>query len=153
MSALTAQIQADLVSAMKNKEEIRLLVLRMLKSSMQLAQVEKGKDSELGDDDVIVILRRLIKQRHEAAEMYKTGGADNRAWAELEEAKILEAYLPAQLSDEALDTIVAEAAAAIGATDMKNMGKIIGRAMAAVGIQADGNRVKASVQKYLSSLT
>lgn len=153
MSALIAKIQADLVSAMKNREETKLSVLRMLKSAMQLAQVEKGKGSELGDDEVMVLLRRLIKQRVEAAEMYKTGGADDRARTELEEAKILEAYLPAQLSDEALDAIVAEAATAVGATGMRDMGKTIGKAMAAVAGQADGNRVKTAVQKHLSSLS
>lgn len=151
MSALAAKIQADLVSAMKNREEVKLSVLRMLKSSMQLAQVEKKKGSDLGDDEVIVLIRRLIKQRVEAAEMYRTGGADDRALTELEEAKYLEAYLPAQLSDEALNVIVAEAAAAIGATGMKDMGKVMGKAMAAVAAQADGNRVKDAVQKYLSS--
>lgn len=153
MSALTSKIQADLVSAMKNREETKLSVLRMLKSSMQLAQVEKGRDSELGDDEVLVLLRRLIKQRVEAAEMYKAGGAEDRALNELEEAKILEAYLPEQLSDEALNAIVAEAASAVGATGMKDMGKTMGKAMAAVNGQADGNRVKEAVQKYLSSLS
>lgn len=153
MSALVSRIQADLVSAMKNREETKLSVLRMLKSSMQLAQVEKGKDSELMDDEVMVLLRRLIKQRVEAAEMYKAGGAADRARGELEEAKLLEAYLPEQLSDEALNAIVAEAAQAVGAAGMKDMGKVMGKAVAAVKGQADGNRVKAMVQQHLSSLS
>lgn len=153
MSALISRIQADLVSAMKNREETKLSVLRMLKSSIQLAQVEKGKDSELVDDEVIVLLRRLIKQRVEAAEMYKSGGAADRAWSELEEAKFLEAYLPEQLSDEALNAIVSEAVQAVGATGMKDMGKVMGKAVAAVKGQADGNRVKTVVQQHLSLLS
>lgn len=153
MSALVSQIQADLVSAMKNQEERRLSVLRMLKSSMQLAQVEKGKGSELTDDEVIVLLRRLIKQRTEAAEMYTAGGAEDRAACELEEAKFLEAYLPAQLSAEALDQIVAEAAQFVSAAGIKDMGKVMGKAMSAVKGKADGNRVKSAVQAYLSSLS
>lgn len=153
MSALVSRVQSDLVAAMKNKEEIKLSVLRMLKSSMQLAQVEKGRDSELTDDEVIVLLRRLIKQRLEASEMYKSGGADDRARGELEEAKVLEGYLPAQLSDEALSKIVADAITAVGATGMKDMGKVMGKAMAAVSGQADGNRVKTAVQTRLSSLS
>lgn len=153
MPALTSQIQADLVSAMKNKEEIKLSVLRMLKSSIQLAQVEKGKDSVLTDDEVVVILRRLVKQRVEAAEMYKSGGADDRAREELDEAKILEGYLPAQLTDEALKTIVMDAVQAVGATGMKDMGKVMGKAVVAAKGQADGNRIKAVVQAYLSSLS
>lgn len=153
MPALTSKIQADLVSAMKNKEEIKLSVLRILKSSIQLAQVEKGKDSILTDDEVVVILRRLVKQRVEAAEMYKSGGADDRAREELDEAKILEGYLPAQLTDEALKTIVMDAVQAVGATGMKDMGKVMGKAVVAAKGQADGNRIKAVVQTYLSSLS
>lgn len=153
MSALVSRIQADLISAMKNREETKLSVLRMLKSSIQLAQVEKGKDSELVDDEVIVLLRRLIKQRVEAAEMYKSGGAADRARGELEEAKFLEAYLPEQLSDEALNAIVSEAVQAVGATGMKDMGKVMGKAVAAVKGQADGNRIKAVVQHHLSLLS
>lgn len=153
MSALAAKIQADLVSAMKNREEIKLSVLRMLKSSMQLAQVAKKKGSELEEDEIIVLLRRLIKQRVEAAEMYRTGGANDRALTELEEAKYLEAYLPPQLSDSELDDIIAEAAIGVGATGMKDMGKVMGKAMAAVAARTDGNKVKNAVQKYLSSLS
>ena len=153
MPALVSKVQADLVSAMKNKEEVKLLVLRMLKSSIQLAQVEKGKDKELSDDEVIVILRRLIKQRNEAAEMYKSAGAADRAEQELAEAVVLSAYLPAQLSDEDLDRLVAEVAAAVGAASMRDMGKVMGKAMAEVKGLADGNRVRESVQSYLSSLS
>jgi len=153
MPALVSKVQADLVSAMKNKEEVKLLVLRMLKSSIQLAQVEKGKDKELSDDEVVVILRRLIKQRNEAAEMYKSGGAADRAEQELAEAGVLSAYLPAQLSEEALDRLVAEAGGAVGAVSMRDMGKVMGKAMAEVKGLADGNRVRESVQSYLSSLS
>ena len=99
MSGLVDKIQSNLVTAMKNKDELTLSVLRMLKSSIQLAQVEKGKDNALTDDDVLVLVRRLIKQRTEAAEMYKNGGAADRAERELAEIKVLEAYQPAQLSD------------------------------------------------------
>ena len=90
MSDLAGKIQSDLVAAMKNKDELKLSVLRMLKSAMQLAQVEKGKENALTDDDVLVLVRRLIKQRVEAAEMYKSGGAADRAERELAEAQVLE---------------------------------------------------------------
>lgn len=153
MPALVSQIQADLISAMKNKDEIKLSVLRMLKSSIQLAQAEKGRNSVLADDEVVVLLRRLIKQRTEAAEMYNAGGAADRAWSEIEESKVLEGYLPTQLTDEALKVIVVDTVQAIGATGVKDMGKVMGRAMAAVKGQADGNRVKAVVDAYLSSLS
>ena len=150
--ALLSQIQSDLVQAMKDKDDVKLAVLRMLKSAVQLAQVEKGKDAEFTDDDVLLIVRRLIKQRSEAAELYKSGGAADRAERELAEAKILEVYQPAQLKDEELEKLVAEAAQSAGASGPKDMGRVMGKAMAAVKGQADGNRVRRAVQKYLSSL-
>ena len=152
MTNLVQQIQTDMVAAMKSREETKLSVIRMLKSAVQLAQVEKGKDNLLTDDEVLVIVRRLIKQRNEAAEMYKAGGALDRAEAELAEAKILEVYQPAQLSDEDLAKIVAETAAQVGASGPKDMRKLMGKSIAAVKGQADGNRVKEQVQKYLASL-
>lgn len=150
--ALLSQIQSDLVQAMKDKDDVKLAVLRMLKSAVQLAQVEKGKDAEFTDDDVLLIVRRLIKQRSEAAELYKSGGAADRSERELAEAKILEVYQPAQLKDEELEKLVAEAAQSAGASGLKDMGRVMGKAMAAVKGQADGNRVRQAVQKYLSSL-
>ena len=122
MSNLVTQIQNDMIAAMKSRDELKLSVLRMLKSAIQLAQIEKGKDTPLTDDDVLVLVRRLIKQRIEAAEMYKAGGVADRADSELAEAKILEVYQPAQLSDEDLAKIVAEIASQIGASGPKDMG-------------------------------
>ncbi len=150
--ALLSQIQSDLVQAMKDKDDVKLAVMRMLKSAVQVAQVEKGKDAEFTDDDVLLIVRRLIKQRNEAAELYRSGGAADRAERELAEAKILEVYQPAQLKDEELEKLVAEAAQSAGASGPKDMGRVMGKAMAAVKGQADGNRVRRAVQKYLSSL-
>lgn len=152
MSDLAVRVQSDLVAAMKNKDELKLSVLRMLKSSIQLMQVEKGKDKELTDEDVLVLVRRLIKQRVEAAEMYKSGGANDRAERELAEAKVLDAYQPAQMSDEEIAQVVAKIAAEAGAKGPKDMGKVMGKVMAAVKGQADGNRVKAAVQQHLASL-
>lgn len=152
MSALAAKVQSDLVAAMKDKDELTLSVLRMLKSSIQLMQVEQGKDHELTDEDVLVLVRRLIKQRVEAAEMYRSGGADDRAGRELAEAKVLEGYQPAQMSDEEIAQLVAKIADETGAKGPKDMGKVMGKAMAAVKGRADGNRVKAAVQQHLASL-
>ena len=152
MSDLANKIQNDLVAAMKNKDELTLSVLRMLKSAIQLAQVEKGKDNALTDDDVLALVRRLIKQRIEAAEMYKNGGAADRAERELVEVKALEAYQPAQLSDEDILKVVVRVAEETGAKGPKDMGKMMGKAMAAVKGQADGSRVKSAVQQYLNQL-
>lgn len=152
MPGLAAKVQSDLVAAMKHKDELTLSVLRMLKSSIQLMQVEQGKDHELTDEDVLVLVRRLIKQRVEAAEMYKSGGADDRAERELAEAKVLEGYQPAQMSDEEISQLVAKIADEAGAKGPKDMGKVMGKAMAAVKGKADGNRVKAAVQRHLAAI-
>ena len=152
MSDLEKRIQSDLAASMKNKDELTLSVLRMLKSSIQLMQVEKGKDKSLTDDDVLVLVRRLIKQRVEAAEMYRNGGAEDRAERELAEAKVLEAYQPAQLSDEELLKIVEKVVEETGAKSPKDMGKVMGKAIAAVKGQADGGRVKNAVQSCLAKL-
>lgn len=152
MSDLVLKIQNDLVAAMKNKDELVLSVLRMLKSAIQLAQIEKGKEDPLTDDEVLVLVRRLIKQRNEAAAMYRAGGAEDRAVRELEEAKVLDAYQPSQLSDDDIAKVVSEVAAQVGATGPKDIGKIMGKVMAAVKGRADGDRVRTQVQKYLTSL-
>ena len=152
MSDLVLKIQNDLVAAMKNKDELVLSVLRMLKSAIQLAQIEKGKEDPLTDDEVLVLVRRLIKQRNEAAAMYRAGGAEDRAVRELEEAKVLDAYQPSQLSDDDIAKVVSEVAAQFGATGPKDIGKIMGKVMAAVKGRADGDRVRTQVQKYLTSL-
>ncbi|MDY9921632.1 MAG: GatB/YqeY domain-containing protein [Synergistota bacterium] len=151
MSDLELKIQNDLVDAMKKRDDLRLSVLRMLKSAIQMAQIEKGRGLPLTDDEVLVIVRRLIKQRNEAAEMYRSGGAHDRADSELEEVKVLDSYQPEQLSDEEIEKIVAEISAQVGASGPKDMGKVMGKAVASVKGRADGGRIKELVLKHLSS--
>lgn len=151
MSDLELKIQNDLVDAMKKRDDLRLSVLRMLKSAIQMAQIEKGRDFPLSDDEILVIVRRLIKQRNEAAEMYRSGGAHDRAESELNEIKVLDSYQPEQLSDEEIEKIVTEISSQVGASDPKDMGKVMGKAVAAVKGRADGGRIKELVLKHLSS--
>ena len=152
MTALATRIASDLVAAMKSKNELSLSVLRMLKSSMQLVVAEHNKDYELTDDEILTLVRRLIKQRKEAAEMYLKGKAQDRAERELAEAKVLEAYLPAQLSQEKIEEIVAQTAHEVGAASQKDMGRLMGAVMAKVKGQADGGAVRGAVSSYLSKL-
>ena len=151
MSDLELKIQNDLVDAMKKRDELRLSVLRMLKSAIQMAQIEKGRDLPLTDDEVLVIVRRLIKQRNEAAEMYRSGGAHDRAQSELEEVKVLDSYQPEQLSDEEIVKIVTEISTQVEASGLKDMGKVMGKTVAAVKGRAEGGRIKELVLKHLSS--
>jgi uncharacterized protein YqeY len=146
---LEEAIQRDLVTAMKNHDERCLSALRMLKTSIQLASTEKGR-GELTDEDIHVLVRRGLKQREEAAELYKKGGAPDRAEEELAEARILAAYLPAQLDDAELEHIVSSVISSLGASAPKNMGRVIGAAMKETAGRADGKRVKEIVTRLLA---
>lgn len=136
------RIAADLVAAMKERAELRLSVLRMLKAEFQRAHADRGRGLELTEEDAQALVRRLIKQRREAAEQYRAAGAADRAEQELAEAAVLEVYLPAQLGDAELDALVAEAAKEAGAVSARDMGKLMRVLMPRVAGRADGNRVR-----------
>ena len=150
---LVNDIAKDLMHAMKEKSEPKLSTLRMLKSELQKLQADKGKNAEISDDDVYTIIKRLIKQRKDVAEQYSAGGANDRAESELAEIKILEPYLPAQLSDEKLTEIISQAADEIKAGSIKDMGKLMKTVMQKISGQADGSRVKNKVTEFLNKIT
>ena len=148
--SLLQDITHDLTQAMKAREEPRLSTLRMLKAELQKLQADKGKSYEISDADVQTVIKRLIKQRKDAAEQYSAGGAQDRAESELAEVKVLEPYLPKQLSDDALDAIIREAAEEIHVSGTKDMGKLMKAVMRGVQGQADGVRVKERVTAFLN---
>lgn len=148
---LVERVQSELVAAMKRRDELSLSVLRMLKSAIQLARVEKGRDAVLTDEEVVTLVQRLVKQRQEAAEQYRAGGAADRADRELEEARFLHGYLPEQLSDEELESLTRRVAQETGAASSKDLGKVMGRVMPLVKGRAEGNRVRAAALKVLGS--
>ena len=138
---LTEQVAADLTAAMKAREEPRLSTLRMLKAELQKFQADKGRSYEITDEDTQNLIRRLIKQ---------TGGAEDRAKAELAEIAVLEPYLPAQLGDAELDALVSEAAKEAGASSPRDMGKLMKVLMGKVAGRADGKRVKERATAFLN---
>jgi uncharacterized protein YqeY len=146
---LEETIQRDLVAAMKSHDERRMTALRMLKTSIQLASTEKGR-GDLTDEDIHVLVKRGIKQREEAAELYKKGGAPDRAEEELAESGILAAYLPAQLDDAELERIISGVVSSLGASGPKDMGRVMGLAMKEAAGRADGKRVKEIVTRLLA---
>ena len=148
---LVERVQSELVAAMKRRDELSLSVLRMLKSAIQLARVEKGRDAVLTDEEVVTLVQRMVKQRQEAAEQYRAGGAADRADRELEEARFLQGYLPEQLSDEELESLTRRVAQETGAASSKDLGKVMGRVMPLVKGRAEGNRVRAAALKVLGS--
>jgi uncharacterized protein YqeY len=140
---LTERVKDDLTAAMKAGERERVGALRLVLSELQKAAKEGG-------DDEVTVLRRERKRRREAADAFREGGRAELAEQEESEAAIIEAYLPAELSDEELRTIVEQAVAESGAESPRDMGKVMPIAMNAVGGRADGKRVSQLVKDALA---
>jgi len=137
------RIKTDVASAMKAGERDRVGALRLVLSELQKA----AKD---GESDEQAVLRRERKRRREAERAYRDAGRTDLAEAEASEALVIEAYLPAELSDPELDELVRQAVAETGAESQRDMGKAIKHVMAAAGGRADGRRVSTKVKEALS---
>ena len=136
------QVKSDLTTAMKAGEKERVTALRLILSELQKAAKE-------GSDDEVTVLRRERKRRVEAATAFRDNDRPELAAAEEAEAAIIETYLPAEMSDEDLRAIVADAVAETGATSPKDMGQVMKATMAVVAGRADGKRVSALVGEAL----
>jgi len=147
MDKLKIQIQDDIKSAMKNREKFKRDTLRLLASAMKQIEVDERK--ELSDDEVIKIIQKQIKQRNDSASQYKDGGRDDLYQKEIDELKIFEGYLPQQLSDDELTEKVQAIITNLGATSMKDMGKIMGVASKELQGVADGKRINMCVKSIL----
>jgi uncharacterized protein len=141
---IAEQIKRDVVTAMKAGDRDRAGALRLVLSELQKAEKE-GTGDELG------VLRRERKRRRESAEAYRAAGRAELADAEAFEAQLIEAYLPAELSDADLDALVERAIAETGAQGPRDMGKAIKHVMEAAGGRADGRRVSTKVKEALSN--
>ena len=137
------RVQTDVRAAMKAGERERAAALRMVVDALQ-------QDAKLGAGDEVAVLQRERKRRLEAAEAFGSGDRPEQAAAERLEAELIEAYLPAQLSDEELAEIVDAAVAEAGATEQRQMGQVMSIAMPQVGGRADGKRVSAAVRERLA---
>jgi uncharacterized protein len=147
---LPEQVDKDLVAAMKAREELRLSVLRMMKTALKLKQTESGRP--LADTEALAVLRTLVKQRHESAEQFRKGGHEDRAEKEEAEIKIVEGYLPAAATVEEIETAVTAAIVETGAATPKDLGKVMKAAMARlVGKNVDGKRVSETVRAKLGA--
>jgi uncharacterized protein YqeY len=138
------KVQADVRSAMKAGERERAAALRMIVDSLQ-------QDAKLGKGDEVAVLQRERKKRLEAADAYSEADRSEQASAERFEAELIEAYLPAQLSDEELAELVDAAVAEAGASEQKQMGQVMSTLMPKLGGRADGKRVSAAVRERLGA--
>jgi uncharacterized protein len=141
---IAEQIRADVNSAMKAGDRDRAAALRLVLSELQ-------KDAKEGKGDELAVLRRERKRRRESEAAYRDAGREDLAATEAYEATAIEAYLPAELSDEELDKLVAAAIAETGAEGPRDMGKAIKHVMGAAGGRADGKAVSSKVKEALTA--
>jgi len=148
--SLREQIVKDLTSAMKAQDANRTSTLRMVKAAMMNRQIEKG--SELDDDEMQKLLRSLVKQRRDSIEQYEKAGRQELVDKEKAEIDVIETYLPQAASQDEILQAVAAAIAETGATSMKDMGKVMKAAQAALaGKNADGKLVSEAVKAKLGT--
>lgn len=147
---LEQQIQEDIKAAMKAKDSVAMNAVRAVKGEILLFKTAEGGSREVTDEDVLKMIRKLVKQRRESAEQYVAAGRKELADNELAEAAVIEKYLPKQLSEAEVEARVKEIIAALGATSLKEMGKVMGAANAALAGQADGKTISGIVRKLLS---
>lgn len=150
MAELKDRLQADLTSSMKARDEIRTATLRMALTAIGNEEVAGKAARRLSDDEVLKVVAREAKKRREAAEAFTAGGRPDRADRELAEGAILEAYLPAQLSDDELAGLVQEAVDEAGASGPRAMGAVMKLVGPKVAGRADGGRVAAAVKAALA---
>ena len=149
---LSEQIQKDIVAAMRAKDELRLSVLRMVKSAIQLKQVEKKRP--LDEPESIQLLQTLVKQRKESIDQFAKGGRQDLVDKETKELLVLEGYLPAGASQAEMDDAIDQAITATGATSMKQMGGVVKAAKDALtGKAVDGKALSDRVRDKLSHLS
>ncbi|MFZ4484048.1 MAG: GatB/YqeY domain-containing protein [Chthoniobacterales bacterium] len=149
--SLSAKIDQDIKDAMRARDTDRLGALRMLKSSLKYAIIEKGAaaDAGLADADVVAVVRKRIKQCQDAVDGFVQGGRPEQANKEKTEITLLEAYLPAALPADELAALVREAVAETSATGKAQMGAVMKVVMAKAAGRTDGKAVNAEVQKQL----
>ncbi len=142
------KLQQDLKDAQIARDETRVSTLRLLLSEVKNAEIAKGTD--LLDEDIVSLVQKEVKKRKEAAVGFRSGGREEQAQKEEAEAKILQAYLPAQLSNEELTKIIEESITEVGAKSIQDMGRVIGVVMGKVRGQAEGGMISALVKEKLS---
>lgn len=147
---LQVQINDEIKNAMKAKDTVALDTLRAIKSAILLAQTESGAKSELSKDDEIKLLQRLVKQRKESARIYTEQGREDLAQPELEQVKIIEKFLPAQLSEEEIREIISQIIADTGVKGIAQMGQVMGEANKKMAGKADGKTISSVVKSLLA---
>ncbi|MCS7005530.1 MAG: GatB/YqeY domain-containing protein [Cytophagales bacterium] len=146
--SLKSRVEEEMKNAMKAKDTITLEALRAIKSKILLEQTSKGGNTELTEEQEVKLLQSLIKQRRDSIEQFQKAGRTELAEKELAEIRVIERFLPAQLSEDEVRKILQEIIARVGATSPKDMGKVMGVASKELAGKAD-NKLIADIVKSL----
>ncbi|WP_265562861.1 GatB/YqeY domain-containing protein [Sphingomicrobium arenosum] len=145
-------LKAAMVAGMKAGEKDKVATIRLIQSEVKNKDIEARTGGEIADDDahVTAVLQKMVKQRRESAEMFRKGGAEDRAAAEEAEITVIEQFLPAQMGDDEIEAAVAAIIADTGATGMKDMGRVMGEVRARHGAAIEPAKASAAAKKQLA---
>lgn len=147
---LQKKLIEDMKVAMKSGDKLRLETIRSIRAQLKNAQIEKGR--ELTEEEELEVLQRVAKKRKESIEQFKAVGREDRAEIEAKELEIIQSYMPAQLSEEELEKLVDAVIAEVGASNIKDLGKVMKTIMPQVKGRADGKIVQQMVRNKLSRM-
>ncbi|ESU23316.1 GatB/Yqey domain-containing protein [Flavobacterium enshiense DK69] len=147
--SLATKIMDEMKNAMKAKDTVALEALRAIKSELLLAQTASGSKEEISEADEIKLLQRLVKMRKDSAAIFTEQSRPDLAEPELAQVAVIEKFLPAQLSEEEVEVVVAQIIAETGASGMASMGKVMGLATEKLGGTAEGKTISTIVKKLL----
>lgn len=147
---LEHDVKREILAAMKAKDQGRLRGLRAIKAAIQLAKTEKGASGDLSDEAGVRILQKLVKQRRESMEIYADQGRDDLLAKEREEVAVIESFLPEQMDGDELRAVLQRIIDEEGATSMRDMGRVMGRASKELAGRADGKLMADMVKDLLS---
>ena len=147
--SLSTHIMDEMKTAMRAKDTVALEALRAIKSEILLAQTATGSKEEITEADEIKILQKLVKMRKDSASIFTEQNRPDLAEPELAQIAVIEKFLPAQLSEEEVEAIIAKIIAETGASGIAAMGKVMGLASAQIGGQAEGKTISSIVKKLL----
>jgi uncharacterized protein YqeY len=148
--SLEEQITTALKAAMRAKDSLQLESLRAIKSALLLAKTQSGGSAQLTEDDEIKLLQKLVKQRKESASIFRAQNRVDLAEPEEAQAQVIEAFLPEQLSEQEVAAVIDQIIAKVGASSMKDMGKVMGMANQKMAGKADGKTIAMLVKQRLS---
>ena len=149
MMSLKENLMVKMKEAMKSKDAVALESLRAIKSEILLAQTKSGASEELNEAEEIALLQKLVKQRKDSAAIYLTQNRKDLAEPELAQVEVIAKFLPEQMSADDLKKVVAEIIETVGATSMKDMGKVMGIAAAKLAGKADGKAISGVIKEIL----